>query len=230
MAELPPLARLTDASLTLGPIERLQEASRNIWYVLDDVGQVVDGLAHHWDVTPVHEAAHAVAHTLAGLPAGSLHYFPFGAINGVLGYYVAKGERKGRRVLVSAMIDQMGLDGSLKYLVGVYAGTVAEIRHDPRRAASGFQKDSRDAEALCHGLEDKGLADRHGIQAWAWAEACRMFQAPEVWCATTALADRLRGSKAIMARVSGPAIEKIVARHCPDGWAWTASPLAALSQ
>jgi len=149
MAE--PLARLTDSSLVLDPIERLSEAALNIWYVLGDVGAVEDELSHHWDVTPIHEAAHAVAHTLAGLPAGSLHYFPFGPVNGALGYYVAKGERKGRRVLVNDMIDQLGSEGSAKYLVGMYAGTVAEIRHDPRRAASGFRKDTRDAEALSRG-------------------------------------------------------------------------------
>ena len=75
------------------------------------------------------------------------------------------------------------------------------------------------------GLDDRGIADRYGIQTWAWGEACRMFLRTEVWGATTELANRLRGSKAIFARVSGPVIEKTVARHCPEGWEWSAAPV-----
>lgn len=227
MDEPAPLARLTEASLALDPIVRLSEASLNVWYVLGDIGVVDDALAHHWATTPVHEAAHAVAHVLAGSEAGTVHYFPFGPVNGALGYYRSKGERKGRRVLVSDLVDQHGAVAVARSVVGMYAGTVAELRYDPRRAASGFFGDRQSAASVCVNFEDMGLADRDDLQAWAWSEACRMFQSQDVWAATIELADRLRASKSFRARVSGPVIQKSVARHCPNGWAWRAAPIKA---
>ncbi|MFG1289798.1 hypothetical protein [Xanthobacter versatilis] len=60
---------LRPESLTQNPLDRLAEASSNLHWALADLDSLHDpeaAMDHHWDVTPVHEAAHAVAGTLAG--------------------------------------------------------------------------------------------------------------------------------------------------------------------
>jgi hypothetical protein len=226
MGETAPLARLTEASLALDPAARLNEAARNIWYVLGDVGVVDDARAHHWDVTPIHEAAHAVAYTLAEQDVAVVHYFPFGPVGDVLGYCRLVGERKGRRRPAVDLVRELGPNPAARDVVASFAGTVAEIRYDPRRAYGGFAGDRDTAEKMCKAFAELEWSDRYDLHGWAWAEACRMFQSQEVWAATIEVADRLKGSTSFNARVSGAIIRKTVAKHCPNGWAWSVPPLA----
>jgi hypothetical protein len=212
-------AYLSADSLSLDPLARLAEAAGNIWYVLENVGEVDDEIRHHLKTTPVHEAGHAVAHALAGHPIKYVKYGLFGINTTALGICVLDGPSHVRLV---DLLNTVGITSVTKMVVGFYGGPVAELRYDPRRVASGHRQDNEEAVKLCKALDyNLGLVNRHELQEWAWREACRMFSDERIWAATMEIADRLQRSTAITSTIRGTTIHNIVERHVPGGWQWS---------
>lgn len=217
--------RLTTASLSLDGLQRLDEASSNVFYILEDVGSVVCEIHHHYEVTPVNEAGHAVAYSLAGRAVQAIKISIFRNVRRGLGGECRLYGPMGERSLDSA-IAIYGLDAVFRDIVGTYAGGVAELRYDARRAHSGRKTDAQIAEQICKALDYAGHTERFECQRWAWRETCRMFSDPAVWAATVEIADRLKSSRALtVASVTGGVVRKIIARHLPDGWEWSEPPL-----
>jgi hypothetical protein len=216
---------LSEASLDLTPHARLAEAAENVFYALTDVGTVENEWGHHLHTTPVHEAGHAVAYVLAGRTVKHVRFSLFGIRRDALGECLLAGPRI--RV-ISDMVEEFGVVGVTRYLVGTFAGPVAELRYDPRRVAGGHRKDKESAEKLCKALDyELGLAERFELHEWAWRETCRMFSDDRVWTATEEIANRLKQSRAIIWKVTGSVIHKIINRHLPNGWEWSEAPALA---
>lgn len=212
-------ANLTAASLTMDPIERLREASQNIWYVLSDVGDYGGGwdeVRHHLDCTPVHEAGHAVAYALAGqtVKSVSVAFIPSKTRCGICRVDGVAGT-------APEIIDAIGGAGYCRTVVATYAGGLAELRYNPARVFGGMKADRDSAERLCKDFERMDCGERYELQDAAWQEACKMFQHEAVWAATIEIADRLKRSNSMNARVSGGAVHSIVKKHLPDGWQWS---------
>jgi hypothetical protein len=213
--------RLTKEALALDPIERLREASGNVFYVLDDFADEVGPdasahLRHHLETTPVHEAGHAVAAVLAGRQLRDVYVYFFPQ-NGHLGMSRTVGPAK---VELVELLEQIGVHGMAREVTSTFAGPAAELRFDARMVFSGLRKDYEDAEQICKFAEFEGIGMRFDWRDQAWAESCSMMQDDRVWGAVTEVSDRLKRSTAFKARVTGRKVEEIVRRHLPDGWDW----------
>jgi len=203
----------------MDPVARLREASRNIWYVLGDVGDYGEGwdeLMHHLDCTPVHEAGHAVVYALAGRTVKSVSV-PFAPSKTQCGVCRVDGVAG----TAPEILEALGGAGYCRAVVASYAGGVAELRYNPARVFGGMKADRDFAERMCKDFERMDCGERYELQEAAWQEACKMFQHEAVWAATMEIAERLKRSTSINARVSGGAVHSIVRKHLPSGWEWT---------
>ena len=200
--------------LDLTPLDRLTAAARvGHRYVRSNFGEVEDEEAHARAVTSIHEAGHAVAMTLAGARVTVVYGF---APNGCS---VLQAREEGESLLHIC-----------RGIPAIYAGPVAELRHDPRRVWSGMSTkpylsggrvvagDMHRAEAIAVAFDR--LCKPPFLLRLAWREACRMMADPDVWAAVTEIAAKLDKSRAARPSLSGATVRKIVAKHLPNGWDW----------
>jgi hypothetical protein len=213
---------LRPESLAMSGRKRLQEAAEYFGYTAADVGSVPNEWRHHMDVTPIHEAAHAIAHALEGRNVRDVKVWWFAPSKDKLGVCRLE-DHTGQRD-AAAEIRFLGTAGALKSIVGSYAGPVAELRYDPRRVHSGLQGDVDYVMAVALALEKLRIYSVGYVLDWCWREACRMFLDERVWAATAEIAARLKQSRSHPARVSGGAVHTIVRKHLPDGWDWPSPP------
>lgn len=221
--KLPP--RLRFASLTMSGVKRLREAERNVHYLLMDCDNEVDELRHHADVTPIHEAGHAVAFTLGAATVRDVRYWPFGSHRGFLGECRLV-ERGAGGIPVKKYLRKRGRDNIIREIVSTFAGPMAEIRRNPSRAASGARGDLDVAEDMLKCVDQNGFGCRFALHEWAWREASRMMADDHVYAAVREIADRLSRSRSYPRCVSGGAVRTVVTRHLPTGWAWSMPPAA----
>lgn len=219
---------LRPESLTQDPIERLREAAGNLWWALADIEALApesEALDHHFDVTPIHEAGHAIAATLAGRNIKHVtiwHPFARWVKADACGFVEYDDWEADRGPVAMAKIaGRLGPQALVLDMVQTYAGPAAEVRHNPRCAASGKSGDFDQAERCAKWLEMERGLDSFALQDWAWAEACRMMADTGVWAAVTAVADRLKVSQALPPKTSGGFVRSCVRKHVPAGWAWS---------
>lgn len=226
------MKHLRPESLAQDPLERLAEAAGNLWWALVDESPPAsqeEALSHHFETTPVHEAGHAVAATLAGRNVQYVtiwHPFARWTRTGACGLvecddWESDATKSPLQIPLEKIAARFGLKSLVHDLVQTYAGPAAEIRHDPRCVASGKQGDFDNAERCAKWLDAERGLDSFALQEWAWSEACRMMADPNVWAAVTAVADRLKASQALPPKTSGGFIRSTVRKHLPAGWAWS---------
>lgn len=219
---------LRPESLTQDPIERLREAAGNLWWAVADIGELVtesEALEHHFDVTPIHEAGHAIAATLAGRNIKCVtiwHPFARWRKTEACGFVECDDwASDSGPVALAKIAARLGPQALVLDMVQTYAGPAAEVRHNPRCAASGKEGDFDQAEKCAKWLDMTHGIDSHALQDWAWSEACRMMADPNVWGAVTAVADRLKASQVLPPKTSGGFVRSTVRKHLPNGWAWS---------
>lgn len=219
---------LRPESLAQDPLERLAEASGNLWWALADIeapATQTEALEHHFDVTPIHEAGHAVAATLAGRKVKHVTVWHpvarWGKGNASGLVECDDWEPDGGSAAMAKIAARLGPQALVLDMVQTYAGPAAEIRHNPRCAASGKEGDFDNAERCAKWLEMERGLDRFALQDWAWSEACRMMADSRVWRAVEAIADRVRTSTALPPRTSGGYVRSCVRKSLPEGWIWS---------
>lgn len=211
-------------------LARLVEAESDPYYVVrdeilpDDTGAGIAAYFHHRQATSIHEAGHAVAAVLAGMPVKAVYVFPSGS-KGNAGR-VTFDMRPYRQLAVRLFVR--GARSLAKEIVVSFAGPVAELRFHPAHVFSGAKGDREIAEVISKFAEEWRIGDRFEWFDGGWREACRMFRDERVWAAATEIADSLENSMAWdfsnaevpVARMRGTRVHRIVARHLPDGWDW----------
>ena len=219
---------LRPESLAQDPLERLAEASTNLWWAVADVQALttqLEVIEHHFDVTPVHEARHAVAATLVGRNVKHVmmwHPFARWPTAEACGLVECDDwEPNCGAIAMDEVAHRFGPEALVLDMVQTYAGPAAEIRHNPSCVASGKSGDFEHADRCAKWLEMERGLDRFALQNWAWAEACSMMADPNVWAAVTAIGNRLKGSQSLPPKTSGGFVRSCVRKHVPAGRAWS---------
>lgn len=191
--------------------------------VLERYGNMLNLVSLHGKITPVHEAGHAVALALSGRRVKQLKVWGWPA----RGIVTPETSHGGRRTPIDDFMRQHGPHGLLRDTVMSLAGPAAEMRFDdalwPMR---GWHDDYFKQSMNVAGW----MQDRHGVPAggWlsaAWREACRIMLDERAWAAAMDIASVVQNSTAVITRVQGSRIQKIVDKHLPEGWAWEGSCL-----